>query len=154
MKITLSDQFFTDMLQLAPAAQTTVLTVCQQLMAGDEDTVLTYELPADSPEVLVDFVKRLKRRIRTARRRRERLAAKALESNKNNATEASQATRTTTPKNRPTYEEAIQMLDAAIVEIIGYGACPSFNDLCIVQEKAANLLNYMDIKLDEKIRYA
>lgn len=73
--ITLPTTFFTDMLALSPETQTLVLTTCQQLAAGDEDTIEQFQLPAGAPDLLADFVKRLKRRVRAARRRRQRAAS-------------------------------------------------------------------------------
>ncbi len=85
-----------DLMLLTPETQAYVLTICRQLAACDEDTIEQFQLSDGAPDLLADFVKRLKRRVSAARRRRQRAASQPKTSNK---TESAPSTSTATADN-------------------------------------------------------
>ena len=138
--VTLSTSFFTDMLALSPETQLRVLAICQQLAAGDEDTIEQFQLPADSPDVLVDFVKRLKRRVRAARRRRQRAATQPKTAKKTEPTHTPQPARPNEVMEPTSFEHATKMFEASANYII-LGATHADDDTCLWLEDISVRVN-------------
>ena len=138
--ITLSTTFFTDMLALSPETQIRVLAICQQLAAGDEDTIEQFQLPADAPDVLADFVKRLKRRVRAARRRRQRAATQPKTAKKTEATVTPQPARPNEVMEPTSFEHASKMFEASANYIV-MTATHADDDACLLLEDISVRVN-------------
>ncbi|MDE7386611.1 MAG: hypothetical protein K2N28_05690, partial [Muribaculaceae bacterium] len=112
--ITIPAQFFTQVLTLSPEMQQYVLTVCQSLVSADENTIMSFELSADAPDVLVDFIHRLKRRIINSRQRRERRAAAKQTPKQASKTTARQSAATTDADDtRASADAVVEMYEQA-----------------------------------------
>ena len=121
---TISTKFFADVLKLDTQSQLYVLSTCQQLVDSDNDTIGQFELPADAPGVLVDFVKRLKRRVRNACRR----AARPKAGTNHGSSSVAKPAMTTTPQSdnsqvdKPrNVNHAVKMLEVASAYVLELG---------------------------------
>lgn len=147
--ITLSPQFFTDILQLDAQSQLYVLTTCQQLAAGDEATIEQFAIPANAPDVLIQFVKRLKRRVRTSQRRRERLKAKAAQAHKTATVPITERVDSWIPP-LPASEQRSPIIDQALRSL-----SDEMNKVKNLHEHFSyNVVNHIRILCFELIRFA
>lgn len=140
---TISSTFFADVLQLDQQSQHYVLSTCQQLADSDEQTVEQYELPADAPGVLADFVKRLKRRIRGARRRRERPAApqtKSVDMSPDISAQPTEQSDDAVAKPR-TVEHAVRMFEVASAYVLECGETFDLVQLKHIYKLVSNVLD-------------
>ncbi|MDE7385600.1 MAG: hypothetical protein K2N28_00505, partial [Muribaculaceae bacterium] len=113
--ITIPAQFFTQVLTLKPVMRQYVLSVCESLVSADESTIMRYNPTDDAPDVLVDFVKRLKRRIINSCRRRERRAAAPKQAPKQapNTTAGQSAATTDADDTRASADAVVEMYEQA-----------------------------------------
>lgn len=142
MKITLSNKFFTELLQLDSQSQTLVLSTCKQLTESDEDAILQYELPADAPDMLAELVGSLKKRVTNSRRRRERRAANPVQANKtaNKLPIAGDA-----PVDKRVSAEAVmEMYELAFNVVVSAGNLLNRTDRARIRQLAKAMMKRMD----------
>lgn len=137
---TIPATFFTDILTLSHDTQIYVLTTCQQLIGSDDDAIERYQLPADAPALLVDFVKRLKRRVRNSQKRRTRRAATPAQSPK---------TTDKHPAPIPVAEDkradaVMEMYELAVDFVVSSGHVLSRADRARIRQLAKALMKHMD----------
>ena len=140
--ITLSRRFFTDILSLSPESQTRVLSTCKRLADSDDDAIEQYQLPADAPDVLADFVKRLKRRVNSARRRRERRAAAPVQSSKN--ADKQSVAKPLTDDKRVSADAVMEMYELAVNVVVSSGNLLNRADRARIRQLAKALMKRMD----------
>ncbi|MDE7386394.1 MAG: hypothetical protein K2N28_04590 [Muribaculaceae bacterium] len=137
---TIPSTFFTDILSLSPDTQIYVLTTCQQLIGSDDDAIERYQLPADAPALLVDFVKRLKRRVLNSKKRRARRAATPSQSPK--ATDKQSAPIPITEDKRA--DAVMEMYELAVDLVVTSGHVLSRADRARIRQLAKALMKHMD----------
>ena len=138
--ITLPPQFFAQLLTLNPDLQQRVITICNDLAAGDEDTIRRYRLPDNAPDVLVDFVKRLKRRVHNSQKRRARRAATPSQSPK--ATDK-QSAPISVPEDKRA-DAVMEMYELAVDLVVTSGHVLSRADRARIRQLAKALMKHMD----------
>ena len=144
--ITIPAQFFTQVLTLSPEKQRCVLALCYNLVIADENTIMRYELPDDAPDVLVDFVKRLKRRIINSRKRRERRAAATRQTPKQAPkTTARQSAATTDADDmRASADAVVEMYEHAVDLVVTSSQVLNRADRARIRQLAKALMKRMD----------
>ncbi|MDE6403874.1 MAG: hypothetical protein K2K86_08720 [Muribaculaceae bacterium] len=143
--ITIPAQFFTQVLTLRPVMQQYVLSVCESLVNADESTIMRYNPTDDAPEVLVDFIKRLKRRIINSRKRRERHAAAAKQTPKQapNTTARQSAATTDADDSRASADTVVEMYEQAVDLVVSSSQMLNRADRARIRQLAKALMKRM-----------
>ena len=143
--ITIPAQFFTQVLTLSPAKQQYVLSVCQSLVNADEGTIMRFQLSDDAPEVLVDFIERLKRRIINSRRRRERrAAAKQTPKQAPKATDKQPAATPHADDTRASADAVVEMYEKSVDLVVNSSRVLNRADRARIRQLAKALMKRMD----------
>lgn len=153
--ITLPPQFFAQLLTLNPDLQQHVISICNELAAGDEDTIRRYRLPDNAPDVLVDFVKRLKRRVHNSHLRRERLKAKARKAEAQANVRPAYippTTLPTPPKPDPIIDEAIKKLTEDAFQIKKLYSHYTYNVVHMVCHVCNDLIVHVERRHNQQVR--
>ncbi|MDE7385768.1 MAG: hypothetical protein K2N28_01370 [Muribaculaceae bacterium] len=142
MKLTLSNKFFTNLLQLDPKDQSEVLSTCKRLTESTDEDIEQLELPADTQQIIIEVVNNLKKRIRTARRRRLSRAAKA----KKSSIKPDNVQQTKSPANNQKIspDKIIEMYELAVEVVIAAGNTLNNASRSRIRQLAKTLMKRMD----------